>query len=175
MKSNLKKTKKPIKIKTKRFFDNRGFFQEIFLKKNFGLNVNFTAIAKSKRNVIRGLHFQLKNKQTKFIYVSSGKILDVVVNLKSNSKDFGKVSRFILNEGDILFIPDFYCHGYECLSKNSTVIYHLEKYRDPKNESGIQYNDKNLKIKWITKKPILSARDKSHISFIEFKKNIKSL
>ena len=111
MKSNLKKTKKPLKITTKRFLDNRGFFQEIFLKKNFGLNVNFTAIAKSKRNVIRGLHFQLKNKQTKFIYVSSGKILDVVVNLKSNSKDFGKVSRFILNEGDILFIPDFYGHG----------------------------------------------------------------
>ena len=175
MKINLKKIKKPLKIRSKIFFDKRGYFQEIFLRKNFGLNIKFTAIAKSKKNVIRGLHFQLKNKQTKLIYVSSGKILDVVVNLKRNSKDFGKVSRFTLNEGELLFIPDYYGHGYECLSKNCTVIYHLEKYRDSNNESGIQHDDKNLKIKWYSKKPILSKRDKSHMSFFEFKNKYGSL
>ena len=62
---NLKKINKPKKIKMKKFFDTRGFFQEIFLKKSFNLDIKFTALAKSKKNVIRGLHFQLRNKQTK--------------------------------------------------------------------------------------------------------------
>ena len=69
-KLNLKSFVNPKKINMKKFFDKRGFFQEIFLKKNFNLDIKFTAIAKSKKNVIRGLHFQLKNKQSKLIYVS---------------------------------------------------------------------------------------------------------
>tara|TARA_Y200000002_G_scaffold363529_1_gene351654 strand:- start:703 stop:1233 length:531 start_codon:yes stop_codon:yes gene_type:complete len=174
-KINLKKISKPTKIKMKQYFDNRGFFQEIFLKKAFNLDIKFTAIAKSKRNVIRGLHFQVKDKQTKFIYVANGKIMDVVINLKKSSKDFGKVSKFILKEGEALFIPSFYAHGYECLSANCSVIYHLEKYRNPKYESGIKFNDKKLKIKWKTIKPILSKRDKSHNGFLEFKAIQKTL
>ena len=66
----------------KKYFDHRGYFQEIFLKKLFNLDIKFTAIAKSKKKVIRGLHFQLKDKQTKLIFVAKGKILYVVVNLK---------------------------------------------------------------------------------------------
>ena len=88
-----------------------------------------------------------------------GKILDVVMNLKRNSKSFGKVSKFLLNEGDILFVPKHYAHGYECLSNNCTILYHLEKYRDPKYESGISYSDRRVINKWFTKKPILSKRD----------------
>jgi len=174
-KLNLKKSLVPIKIKQKIFFDKRGFFQEIFLKKNFNLNIKFTAIAKSKKNVVRGLHFQLKNKQTKLLHITNGKILDFALNLKKSSKNFGKLYRFILNEGEILFIPDHYAHGYECLSKNCTVLYHLEKYRDAKNESGIKFNDTKLKIRWLTKKPTLSLRDQNHISFDEFKKKYKTL
>ena len=174
-KINLNKITKPVKIKMKQYFDKRGFFQEIFLKKTFNLNIKFTAIAKSKRNVIRGLHFQIKDKQTKFIFVVDGKIMDVVVNLKKTSRDFGKVSKFILKEGEALFIPGFYAHGYECLSKSCSVLYHLEKYRNPKYESGIKINDKKLKIKWKTKKPILSKRDKSHGGFFEFKNIQKTL
>ena len=97
------------------------------------------------------MHFQLKNKQTKLIHVVKGTILDVVVNLKNNSKNFGKKSYYLLKEGDILFIPKFYAHGYECLTKSCIVLYHLEKYRDPKNESGIPFDDKRLQIKWKTK------------------------
>ncbi len=174
-KLNLNKISSPVKINQKLFFDKRGYFQEIYLKKIFNLNIKFTAIAKSKKNVIRGLHFQLKDRQTKLIYVSDGKILDVVINLKKKSKNFGKVSKFILKEGEMLFIPDTYAHGYECLTKKCTILYHLEKYRNAKYESGIQYNDKKLKIKWHTKKPILSIRDQTHISFEEFKKKYKSL
>ena len=172
---NLGQSTTPIKIKNNKFKDRRGYFQEIYLKKKLNLKIKFTAIAHSKKNVIRGLHFQLKNKQSKLIYVSNGKILDVAVNLKKNSKNFGKIFKYVLREGDILFIPSFYAHGYECLSKRSTVFYHLEKYRDTKSESGIPFNDKNLNIKWFTKNPIISKRDKSHISFEEFARKYKGL
>ena len=171
----MKKITHPFIIKKKIFVDNRGYFQELFLKKEIQANIKFTAIAHSKKNVIRGIHFQLKNKQTKIISVLSGKILDIAVNLKKNSKNFGKVYYFFLSPGDMIFIPNFFAHGYECLSNNSTIIYHLDKYRDPKNESGIQYNDKKLKIKWKTRKPILSKGDKTHKSFIEFKNKHKGL
>ncbi len=174
-KINLKKIKFPVKIKMKKYLDKRGFFQEIYLEKNFNLKLKFTAIAKSKKNVIRGLHFQIKDKQTKFIFVANGKIMDVVVNLRKTSKNFGKVSKFILKEGEALFIPSFYAHGYECLSKSCSVLYHLEKYRNPKYESGIKFNDKKLKIRWKTIKPILSKRDKSHSGFLEFKTIHKTL
>ena len=175
MKINLKNQKVPLKIKQPKYLDNRGYFQEIFLNKKFNLKIKFTAVAKSKKNVIRGLHFQKKNQQTKLIHVTEGKILDIVINLKKNSKYFGKVSRFILNEGDILFVPKFYAHGYECLTKKCIIFYHLEKYRDAMNEGGISFNDKKIVNTWKTKKPILSKRDKTLITFKDFKKKHKSL
>ena len=175
MKINLKKSNIPIKINQKKYFDKRGYFQEIYLKKLTGLNIKFTALAKSKKNVIRGLHFQLKNQQTKLIHVIDGKILDVVINLKKKSKNFGKVSKFILKEGDILFIPKHYGHGYECLSNKCTILYHLEKYRDSKNESGISFHEKKIIKNWITKKPILSKRDKTLSNFLRFKSKYKTL
>ena len=175
MKINLKKQKVPLKIRQLKYFDKRGYFQEIFLNRNLKLKVKFTAVAKSKKNVIRGLHFQKINQQTKLVHVIEGKILDVVINLKKNSKYFGKVSKFLLNEGDILFVPKFYGHGYECLSKKCKILYHLEKYRDAKNESGISFKDKKVFKKWKTKKPILSKRDKTLITFEDFKKKYKSL
>jgi dTDP-4-dehydrorhamnose 3,5-epimerase len=174
-KIDLKKLRDPIKLQTRIFYDSRGYFQEVFRKNNFGLDLKFTAIAFSKKNVIRGMHFQLKNKQNKFLYVVDGRILDVVINLNKRSKNFGKVYKFYLNPGEIIFVPDNYAHGYECLSSKCTVFYHLEKYRDARNESGIKYNDETLNIKWKTKKPILSLRDQNHMSFLDFKKKYKSL
>jgi len=165
----MKSLNKPFIFKKNRYFDKRGYFQEIFLEKELKKKIKFTAIAYSKKNVIRGMHFQLKNKQTKIISVLSGKILDVAVNLEKKSKNFGKVYYFILNEGDAVYIPNYYAHGYECLSKNSTILYHLDNYRDANNEHGIPYNDKALKIRWKTNKPILSKRDKNHQTFLDFK------
>ena len=86
--------------------------------------------------MIRGLHFQTINKQTKIIHVINGKILDVAVNLNKKSKEFGKVYKFILSAGDIILIPNFYAHGYECLSSNSTIIYHVDKPRNSKSENN---------------------------------------
>ena len=171
----MKKISKPFVFSSKRFFDKRGYFQELYLKKNFMIPAKFTAIAHSKKKVIRGMHFQLKNKQTKIITVLSGKILDISVNLKKNSKYFGKKYSFLMKEGQSVYIPNFFAHGYECLSNKATILYHLDNYRDPKNESGLPYDDKDLDIKWKTNKPILSPRDKQHISFKEFKRKIKTL
>lgn len=167
--------KKPILIKKKKYFDKRGFFQEIFLQKELKIKMIFSAIAFSKKNVIRGLHFQTSNKQTKFIHVIKGRILDVIVNLDKRSRQFGKVNSYYLDEGDTLVVPNRYAHGYECLSKTCTVLYHLDNYRNIRGENGIFYKDKDLNIKWITKKPIISKRDKQSKSFILFKKNIKTL
>ncbi len=166
---------KPLLIKNNKYYDKRGFFQEIVLSKKIKIPIVFTALAESKKNVIRGLHFQRKNKQTKIIYVVNGKILDVAVNLRKKSKNFGKVYKFFLQKGDILAIPNFFAHGYECLSKNCSILYHLDNYRDVKNEDGIKFDDKDLKIRWITKKPILSKRDKLSACFNDFKKKIKTL
>ena len=101
--------------------------------------------------------------------------MDVIVDLNKRSRTFGKVFKFKLEEGDVLVVPNDYAHGYECLSKNCIILYHLDKYRSKKDESGIFYNDKDFKIKWITKKPIVSLRDKSNYSFLDFKKKIRSL
>ena len=165
----MKTLNKPVIFKKNRYFDKRGYFQEIFLEKELKKKIKFTAIAYSKKNVIRGMHFQLKNRQTKIVSVISGKILDVAVNMRKKSKDFGKVYYFILKEGDTVYIPNYFAHGYECLSKNSTILYHLDNYRDANNEYGIPYNDQTLKIRWKTNKPILSKRDKNHQTFLDFK------
>ena len=78
---------------------------EIFLNKKFNLNIKFTAIAKSKKCYQRVTHFQIKNQQTKLLHVTEGKIIDVVINLKKNSKNFGKVSKFFLYEVTCFLYP----------------------------------------------------------------------
>jgi dTDP-4-dehydrorhamnose 3,5-epimerase len=168
---------KPILINKKIYKDNRGYFQEVFKKKDTQINkhIKFTAMSYSVKNVIRGLHFQKKNKQLKIITVVKGKILDVCVNLRRNSKYFKKVYKFLLTPGKILIIPNYYAHGFECLSKEAYLFYHIDKYQDKKHECGILYNDKELKIKWKTRNPILSNRDKNLISLNEFKNTIGSL
>ena len=168
---------KPILVNQKLYKDNRGYFQEI-VKINeikFHTKIKFTAMSYSKKNVIRGLHFQKKNKQAKIITIIKGKILDVCVNLNKKSKYFGKIYKFLLTPGKVLIIPNYYAHGFECLSNEAYLLYHLDNYRDKINESGILFNDKNLKIKWKTKSPIISKRDKKLMSFKNFKDTVKTL
>ena len=168
---------KPILIDKKLYKDKRGYFQEI-LKINeipFNFEIKFTAMSYSKKKVIRGLHFQKKNRQAKIITIIKGKVLDVCVNLRKHSKNFGKIYKFLLTPGKVLIIPDYYAHGFECLSKDTYLFYHLNNYQDKKNEGGIIYDDKELKINWNTKNPVLSNRDKSLMSFEEFRKKIKTL
>ena len=98
----------------------------------------------SKKNVIRGLHLQTKNTQGKFISVLKGKIFDVAVDLRKNSKTFGKYYQSILSErnGLSIYIPPGFAHGFCALDRENYVIYSCTKYRDKKSEVGIKFNDK---------------------------------
>ena len=152
--------------------DKRGYFKELLREKELKVKFPFTVMSYSKKNVIRGLHLQIKNPQGKYISVLRGKIFDVAVDLRSKSKTFGKYFSTILSEKNTksIYIPKGFAHGFCGLEKENYIIYSCSNYRDAKNEIGIKYNDKNLKIKWPTKKPIVSKKDKKNISFEEFKK-----
>jgi len=162
-------------IKTNCYYDKRGYLQEIYLKKNLKKNFKFSLITFSRRNVFRGFHFQSKNQQVKLIYLVKGSILDIVIDLRRRSNNFGKAYRFKLREKNILYIPKGFAHGYLSLSAENVLLYYMTNYRDAKNENGIVWNDKNLKIKFPVKKLIISKKDKKLNTFEEFLRKIKSL
>ncbi len=170
----IKKTKlKDLFIfKNKYFIDKRGYFKEILREKEIKKKFPFLVMSYSKKNVIRGMHIQTKKSQGKFISVLKGKIYDVALDLRKNSKTFGKYFSIILSEKNSksLYIPRGFAHGFCGLDKENYIIYSCTKYRDATSERSIKYNDKNLKIKWPTKRPIVSKKDKNAMSFVEFKK-----
>ncbi len=154
------------------FKDKRGYFKELLKEKKLKKRFPFLVMSFSKKNVIRGLHLQKRNSQGKFISVIKGKIFDVVVDLRKNSKTYGKHLYTILSEQNSksIFVPPGFAHGFCALSKENYIVYSCTKYRDEKSEIGIKFNDKDLKIKWPIKKPIISAKDKNNLSLKEFKK-----
>ena len=159
-------------IKKKRFRDKRGYFKEIIRENNIKKKFPFLVMSYSKKNVIRGLHIQSKNSQGKFVTVIKGKIFDVALDLRKNSKTFGKVFKCILSEANSnsLYIPEGFAHGFQCLEKENYIIYSCTKYREKNNEVTINVNDKYLKINWPLQKKILSQKDKKGISFLNYKK-----
>ena len=136
-------------IKNKKFIDSRGYFREILVEKNLKKKFPFNVVSVSKKNVIRGLHYQTQNAQAKYISVIGGRILDVVVDIRKNSKTFGKHYSIILSNKNCtsLYIPEGFAHGFAALDKLNIVIYSCTKYRDKNSEQGILWNDKSLKIK----------------------------
>ena len=164
-----------ILTKSKCYYDNRGYLQEIYLQKKQKQNFKFSIITSSKRNVFRGLHFQIKNQQAKLVYVVKGKILDICVDLRRKSKTFGKVFKFNVKETNTLYVPKGFAHGYLCRSKQTIVVYYLSNYRDPKNENGIIWSDKKLGIKLPCKNVIMSDKDQKLGSFDYFAKKYKTL
>ena len=157
-------------IKTKMFFDKRGFFKEIFQNKLIKKNFKFDVMSLSKKNVIRGLHIQTKKPQAKVITVVYGKIMDVAVDLRKNSKTFKKFFKVILSEKNCkaLFIPKGFAHGFLALDNENIIVYGNTNYRSKKDEQGILWNDKTLSITWPKKKFIISAKDKKNLTFQEF-------
>ena len=117
----------------------------------------------SKKGVLRGLHIQTKFPQAKLITVTSGKIMDVAVDLRKNSKNFGKYySTIISQDSDFsLFIPEGFAHGFLCLSQTCTINYKCSEYRNKKSEKTLRWDDVQTNIKWPVKKPILSLKDKN--------------
>ena len=121
----------------------------------------------SHKGVLRGLHFQSKNSQGKYVSVLKGKILDVAVDLRKNSKTFLKHFKIILSEKNCtsVYIPPGFAHGFLGMEKENLVMYGCTKYRNKKSECGIMWNDPTIHIKWPINKPILSAKDKKNQPF----------
>ncbi len=164
-------------IKQKNNFDNRGNLRETFNKKVLKKNFIFEYCTTSKKNVLRGFHFQSKFKQSKYVNVVKGRILDVVIDLRKNSNTFGKTFKIVLSKKNALglFIPSGFAHAYYSYEKENIIYYKLDNYYAPKFESGILFNDNDLKIKWPRKKMNVSKKDKNLLSLVQFIKKFKGL
>jgi len=159
------------------YSDNRGYLREIFKKKNLQKNLIFHYFAKSKKNVFRGFHFQSKNQQEKLVSVLEGAIIDICVDLRKNSKTFGKIFKVLLSEKNkkSIFIPKGFAHGYFTLKKFNLVYFQNSNYRNKNQEKGILWNDIDLNLKLPIKKPLISKKDKLNISLKQFLKKYKHL
>jgi dTDP-4-dehydrorhamnose 3,5-epimerase len=158
--------------------DRRGYLrvthdQKINKKKNFV----FEYCTNSRKNALRGFHFQHKFQQAKYVSVIKGKILDCVIDLRKESKTFGRYFKIILSEKNSLslYIPEGFAHGYYSYEKENIIYYKLTNYYRPRYEDGINTLDKKLKIKWPGKKLLISLKDKKLKSLNDFKKNYKYL
>ena len=152
------------------FKDSRGYFRELFLEKNLRKKFIFDYFSVSKKNVIRGIHLQLSKPQGKLITVLSGKIFDVCVDCRRNSRTFGKYFSIMLSENNnkSLYIPEGFAHGFCSMSNNTILHYKCTNYRSIKSETGILWNDKDLNIKWPIKKYIVSIKDRKNLTFKQF-------
>ena len=164
-------------IEPRIFTDDRGNFFESFNEKEMVANGIFGPFIQdnqsvSHRNVLRGLHFQNHpHQQGKLIRVVRGGVLDVVVDIRKNSKTFGRHYTIELNEIEkkMLWIPAGFAHGFITLEDNTVFLYKVTDYYDPLSESGILYNDPELNIDWQTNSPIVSQKDKILPTFKEFR------
>lgn len=156
------------------YTDERGFFYEAFNQKLFNemtlSNYNFVQdnISFSKKNVLRGLHYQLNNSQAKLVQVIKGKIFDVVVDLRRESKTFGNYYSLILSNENKkqLFVPKNFAHGFVTLEEENYVTYKTSDYYDNKSERTLLWNDPELNIDWnLDQEPMLSEKDKAGLNF----------
>ncbi len=167
-------------IEPKVIGDERGYFFESFNQLAFAelyRDIQFVQDneAFSRYGVVRGLHYQLAPKaQSKLVRVVLGEVLDVVVDIRPNSKTFGQhfSIRLSAKNKKQLFVPQGMAHGYAVLSEDSIFCYKCDNYYDPSLEHGIDLNDKELNIDWGIPKDqmIISAKDLSQASFKEHKR-----
>ena len=147
--------------------DKRGYLRELVLEKLINKKFKFQITSVSKKNVLRGLHFQIKKPQGKLISVIKGEIFDVAVDLRKNSKSYGKHFSIRLSEKNCtsVFIPPGFAHGFLSLKKENIVCYSCTEYRSPNYERSLKYDDPKLKIRWPSQKPNISKKDKNADDF----------
>lgn len=147
--------------------DNRGWFVELYKEEilgKMGIPIKFVQdnLSFSQKGVIRGLHLQLPPfQQAKLVTVITGKVLDVVVDLRKNSPTFGQVFTCILDSNlrNMLIVPEGFAHGFAAL-EDSHFLYKCSSGYSPAHETGIQWNDPKLSIDWKIQNPILSLKDR---------------
>jgi dTDP-4-dehydrorhamnose 3,5-epimerase len=148
------------------FKDERGFLMETYHQRRYaegGIDCLFVQDnhSHSHRGVLRGLHYQLKHSQAKLIYVISGEIFDVAVDIRHGSPTFRKwVGAHLTEEnGRQIYIPKGFAHGYCTLSETADVIYKCTDFYTPGDDFGIHWADPDIGIEWPDIKPILSNKD----------------
>lgn len=165
-------------IKPKVFQDNRGFFLESYSKKVFeehGIKSDFVQDNHSMSvsvGVLRGIHFQKpSHAQAKLVRVTKGSVYDVIVDLRKDSKTYGQWESYTLSAENflILFVPRGFGHSFCTLEDNTEFLYKTDNFYAPESDSGIIWNDPDLKIDWPIKEPILSEKDKVLPRFSDFK------
>ncbi len=157
-------------VEPKVFGDNRGYFMETYNEqefKNNGLDYNFVQDnqSKSKKGVLRGLHFQKTHPQAKLVRVLEGEVFDVAVDLRKGSKTYGKWVGVILSEENKkqFMIPRGFAHGFVVLSETAVFVYKCDDFYHPEDEGGIMWNDPDINIEWPYKgELLLSEKDKVH-------------
>lgn len=171
-----------ILIKTKVFEDERGFFMETYKKDDFeekaGIKGEFIQDnhSKSKRGVLRGLHFQKEPyAQAKIVRCVRGEIYDAVVDLRKDSPTFGKYVGVILSEYNKyqLYIPRGCAHGFLVLSDVAEIFYKADSIYAPDHEGGLIWNDSDVNIPWPSDNPILSQKDQKWPTLRELIENKK--
>lgn len=152
------------------FADDRGFFFESFNVRTFaaatGCNPTFVQDnhSRSRRNVLRGLHYQILRPQGKLIRVAEGEIFDVVVDLRRSSPTFGKWSGAVLSAENkrMLWVPEGFAHGLLVLSESADCLYKITDYWAPELERCIVWNDPDVGIEWpLAGEPVLADKDRA--------------
>ncbi len=162
-------------IEPKIFSDARGFFLETYRDSYYsdlaGISIPFVQDnhSRSSKGVLRGLHFQKKKPQGKLVRVVSGKVFDVAVDIRKDSKTYGKWDSVILS-GDNkkqFWVPPGFAHGFLVLSDFADFEYKCTDYYNPEDEHSILWNDPSLAISWPNKDPIISNKDAAAPAFID--------
>jgi dTDP-4-dehydrorhamnose 3,5-epimerase len=155
------------------FGDERGFFFESYNQQTMsdvGITERFVQDnhSCSSRNVLRGLHYQVKHPQGKLVRVAEGEIIDVAVDLRRSSPTFGgwEAVRLSGENKRMLWIPPGLAHGFRVASERAHVLYKATDYYAPEHERTVAWNDPQLKIKWeLDGEPIISAKDRRGVAF----------
>lgn len=158
-------------IELKAISDDRGWFARYFCKNEFNtighdrewvqMNHSFN----SKKGTLRGMHFQLApHKEIKLVRCVAGAVFDVIVDIRKGSPSFLHWYGTILSaeNRNMLYIPEGFAHGFQCLSDNSELLYHHTGFYNPLAESGIRYNDPSIQIKWPLDISVISGKDAGH-------------
>lgn len=170
-----------ILVKPKIYGDNRGFFAETYKKSEFfanGIKDDFVQDnhSKSSTHVLRGLHYQAKPYgQAKLVRCAKGRIYDVAVDLRVNSKTFAKYVKVELSEENkqMLYIPNGFAHGFVVLSDEAELIYKTSSEYAPQADRGILWNDETININWgFDFEPILSEKDKNQPKLSDINKEV---
>lgn len=163
-------------IQPRVFGDSRGFFMESYNKKTWrealGMDVEFVQDnhSRSARNVLRGLHYQIKQAQGKLVRVVAGEVFDVAVDLRRSSPTFGQWVGAVLSaeKHQQLWVPPGFAHGFVVLSETADFLYKTTDYYAPEHERCIMWNDADLAIDWqLQAEPVLSEKDKSGKRFVD--------